>query len=85
VTVVCACREREVVAAGELVAAFNSFLEFLSDVEVDVPLAGKHLSKMIAHCIRREALPVGMLDDPPAEFVQSGRATTFASETLALI
>lgn len=54
---------------ANFVGPLKEVLEFMPDIKVDVPLAEKHLSTLLAHLFHNTSLSVGMLPDTlPALF-----------------
>ena len=80
--------EREIVKSDDLVVAFHKTLEILADLVCDVPLAPKHVAKMISTLIRNGAMPRSLLDKSalPADFLEFYmNAQEYIDEILALV
>ncbi|KAL3916581.1 MAG: hypothetical protein SGILL_005111 [Bacillariaceae sp.] len=69
--------ENEAVAKG-----LNDPLEFLSDIEIDAPLAGSHLASIAAELLKWNAIDFGFLNDTPEYFRTDGKPALFAIKVL---
>eukprot|EP00611_Tribonema_gayanum_P028752 TRINITY_DN7492_c1_g1_i1.p4 TRINITY_DN7492_c1_g1~~TRINITY_DN7492_c1_g1_i1.p4 ORF type:complete len:130 (-),score=59.45 TRINITY_DN7492_c1_g1_i1:487-876(-) len=63
-------------------------VDFLSDLEIDVPMAGAHAAKMLGALVACGALPLSLLAPEFAaqnmsELIASGRAAKFGVQVLA--
>lgn len=58
-------------------------LEFLNDVEIDAPLAGNHLSLIVAEAIKVKALELeSLLKNAPQDFKEFGKPAVFCAKVL---
>jgi hypothetical protein len=57
-------------------------LEFLSDIEIDAPLAGNHLASIVAEYMKLEMFELGLLKKAPEYFRTDGRPALFACKVL---
>lgn len=57
-------------------------LEFLSDVEIDAPLAGNHLAKCVAAYVELGAIQFDFLKDAPDYFKTDGKPAAFGIKVL---
>jgi hypothetical protein len=69
--------EKEAIAFG-----LSDPFEFLSDVEIDAPLAGNHLAAIVAEYIKLEKLELGLLKQAPEYFLTDGKPALFACKVL---
>lgn len=60
----------------------NDPLEFLSDIEIDAPLAGNLLAKIVAAFISEGALELDFLLQAPAYFLSDGKPALFGAKVL---
>ena len=60
----------------------NDPIEFLSDIEIDAPLAGTHLAKCVAEFIKLGALQLDFLNSAPDYFKTDGKPAAFAVKVL---
>jgi hypothetical protein len=68
---------------ASIVKGWSDPLEFLGDMEIDAPLAGKHLALIIAECLKLKALELTFLvNDSPEYFRTSGKPAMFAINVL---
>jgi hypothetical protein len=56
--------------------------EFLSDIEIDAPLAGNHLATIVAEYIKLEMFDLGLLKQAPEYFRTDGKPALFACKVL---
>jgi hypothetical protein len=56
--------------------------EFLSDIEIDAPLAGNHLASIVAAYMKLEMLELGLLKQAPEYFRTDGKPALFACKVL---
>lgn len=69
--------------AESIALGLNDPLEFLSDIEIDAPLAGSHLAYIIAELSKLDAVQVkDLLQAAPEYFKTDGKAATFCSKVL---
>merc|ERR1712137_436630 len=59
------CISEKKIEAQSITTGLNDPLEFLSDIEIDAPLAGTHLAKMIATYLKLEVVSMDMLKHAP--------------------
>jgi hypothetical protein len=77
------CVREGKVPNASIVKGWSDPLEFLGDIEIDAPLAGKHLALIIAECLKLNALQLNFLiDDSPEYFRTSGKPAVFAIQVL---
>jgi len=65
-----------------IVLGLNDPLEFLSDIEIDAPLAGNHLAKMISEYVKLNVLSLEMLKEAPEYFRTDGKPASFCVKIL---
>ena len=69
--------EKESMALG-----LSDPFEFLSDIEIDAPLAGNHLATIVAEYMKLEMLELGLLKQAPEHFRTDGKPALFACKVL---
>jgi hypothetical protein len=71
------------IPAASIVLGFADPLEFLGDIEIDAPLAGKHLAQIVSECLKLNALTLDFLvKASPEHFRTGGLAAKFACQVL---
>jgi hypothetical protein len=68
-----------------MVAGLNDPLDFLSDIEIDAPLAGNFLSMIVAELIKARVLDLDFLLSAPENFRTDGKAALFGAKVLAAL
>jgi hypothetical protein len=77
------CVSEGKIPAASIVPGFADPLEFLGDVEIDAPLAGKHLAQIVSECLQLNALTLDFLvKESPEYFKSGGMAAKFACKVL---
>ena len=77
------CVSEGKIPAASIVFGFADPLEFLGDIEIDAPLAGKHLAQIVSECLKLNALTLDFLvKESPENFRTSGLAAKFACQVL---
>lgn len=66
-------------------AGLNDPLEFLSDIEIDAPLASKFLAKIIASFIQMKALELDFLLSAPEPFRMDGKPGMLAARAVVAL
>jgi len=66
-----------VATSKDITKAVHDFLEFLVDIEIDVPQAGGILAGMVAGWLHRSVLPQDIFQTAPEMFYTSGGAPKF--------
>ena len=69
--------EKESMALG-----LSDPFEFLSDIEIDAPLAGNHLASIVAEYMKLDMLELALLKKAPEYFRTDGRPALFACKVL---
>ena len=57
-------------------------LEFLSDIEIDAPLARNHLAAIVGKCIEMQVLTLSFFKEAPEYFRTDGKPAAFAVKVL---
>jgi translation initiation factor 4G len=71
------------IPSASIIQGWQDPLEFLPDIIIDAPLAGKHLALIIAECLKLNALELTFLvDESPEYFRTSGKAALLAIQVL---
>jgi hypothetical protein len=75
--------QEEKLPAESVVKGLADPLEFLSDIEIDAPLAGSHLAHIVAGFVKVNALQLDtFLQGAPASFKDDGKPAVFCSKVL---
>jgi len=74
-----------VLTTEQLEKGLFDLIEFLTDIEIDVPLAGKWLAIVMAKCVISGALTIGMVSRAPEMFLTGGTAAGFAVKLMAAV
>jgi hypothetical protein len=81
-TVMGQCVLEKTLEKESITQGLNDPLEFLSDVEIDAPLAGSHLALIVSECIKFGALELAFLKAAPEFFLSDGKPAAFAIKVL---
>lgn len=81
-TVLTQCVSEKKLSAEMLEGGFSGLLEFLSDIIIDAPLAGAHMSKIVGTFIKSETLKLDFLLSTPEYFRIDGKAAQFAAKVM---
>lgn len=82
-TVLCRAFKEAKLSSESIKVGMNDPLEFLSDIEIDAPLAGNHLVYILAELSKIDAIELGdLLQGAPEYFRTDGKAATFYSKVL---
>jgi len=84
-TVLESCLQDSTIGKGAVVQGLKDPLEFLTNIEIDAPLAGNHLSLIIAQLIEWGVLSFDVLSSAPEYFRTNGKAASFAIKILKKI
>mmetsp|Transcript_41038 Transcript_41038/g.123897 ORF Transcript_41038/g.123897 Transcript_41038/m.123897 type:complete len:131 (-) Transcript_41038:166-558(-) len=76
------CHKEKKLEDASVVAGLNDPLEFLSDIEIDAPLAGAHLATIVSEFIKAGALKLDFLLAAPEYFRTDGKPAKFAGKVL---
>jgi hypothetical protein len=77
------CVSEGKIPAASIIVGFADPLEFLGDIEIDAPLAGKHLAQIVSECLKLNALTLDFLvKESPENFRTGGLAAKFACQVL---
>ncbi len=77
------CVQEGKIPSASIVQGLQDPLEFLPDMEIDAPLAGKHLALIISECLKLNALEIHFLvDESPEYFRNNGKPATLAIQVL---
>lgn len=76
------CLQQKKIAKESLPLGLKDPLEFLSDIEIDAPLARSHLTSIVAYWVRQEALPFNFFLEAPDYFKTDGKPAEFAAGVL---
>ena len=68
-----------------MVAGLNDPLDFLSDIEIDAPLAGNFLAMIVAELIKARVLDLDFLLSAPEYFRTDGKPALFGAKVLAAL
>ncbi|KAL3912969.1 MAG: hypothetical protein SGILL_006676, partial [Bacillariaceae sp.] len=82
VTVLESCVKEEKIEKDAVVQGLNDPLEFLSDIEIDAPLAGNHLALIVSELLKWNAIDFGFLAAAPEYFRTDGKPAAFAIKVL---
>lgn len=77
-----ACLDGSKIEKESLLKGLSDPLEFLGELEIDAPLAGNHLARIVAACMKKDAFTLDNLRDAPEYFRTGGKAATFAAKVL---
>jgi hypothetical protein len=81
--VLCRAFKEEKLPAESIVKGLTDPLEFLSDIEIDAPLASSHLAHIVAEFAKVNALQLDtLLQGAPAYFKADGKPAVFCSKVL---
>ena len=76
------CLQKKKIEKESLPLGLKEPLEFLSDIEIDAPLARTLLTSIVAYWVRQDALPFGFLLDAPEYFRTDCKPAEFAAGVL---
>ena len=76
------CVQENKLEKESILKGLNDPLEFLSDIEIDAPLAGTHLAIIVSECIKFGALNLAFLKNAPEYFLSDGKPAEFAIKVL---
>ena len=82
ITVLESCVKDGKIEKVALVQGLNDPIEFLRDIEIDAPLAARHLSLIIAELINWGSISLDFLLSAPESFRTDGKPAAFAIEIL---
>lgn len=78
--------DEKAIPHASIISGFQDPLEFLADIEIDAPLAGKHLAQIVLVCLAAAAnsltLRALLVDESPEYFRTGGKAASFACQVL---
>merc|ERR1719410_1442157 len=75
--------QKKLITSKNLIQGLNQPLDVLSDIVIDAPLAGTHLSNIVASLINSEFLSLDFLLQAPDYFLESGDAAFFAKRVIS--
>lgn len=78
------CVQQSKIESESIIKGLSDPLEFLGDIEIDAPLAGKHLARIVAKYIELKAITLDFLKDGPAYFLSDGKPAAFAINVLKI-
>jgi hypothetical protein len=81
-TVMEACIKESRIDTQSIMMGLNDPIEFLSDIEIDAPLARSHLALIVAKFIKWNALSLDLLKLVPEYFRTDGKPANFAIKVL---
>lgn len=81
-TVLLRCMKENKIQRKSVITGMNDPLEFLGDIEIDAPLARKHLVRIVAELIKEKAVDIDFLLESPQYFRDEGKAASFAAMVL---
>jgi MA3 domain len=76
------CLQQKKIESASVTLGLNDPLEFLSDIEIDAPLARSLLTSIVAYWVRQEVLPFNFLLAAPECFLTDGKPAEFAAGVL---
>jgi MA3 domain len=76
------CVKDNKIESQAIVQGLNDPLEFLTDIEIDAPLAGSHLALIISHFLKWDVVGLGLLLSAPEYFRTDGKPAAFAIKIL---
>lgn len=76
------CLQKKKLEKESIPLGLNDPLEFLSDIEIDAPLARSLLTSIVAYWVRQEALSLNFLLSAPEYFRTDGKPAEFAAGVL---
>lgn len=76
------CLQKKKIEKASLPLGLKDPLEFLSDIEIDAPLARSLLTSIVAYWVRQDALPFDFLLGAPELFRTDGKPAEFAVAVL---
>ena len=81
-TVMESCITESKIEKQSVVTGLNDPLDFLSDIEIDAPLARSHLALIVSEFMKWDAIDLSMLKDAPEYFRTDGKPAAFAVKVL---
>jgi hypothetical protein len=81
-TVLESCVKDSKIEKDAIVKGLDDPLEFLSDIEIDAPLAGNHLALIVSALLKWNAIDFGFLQAAPEYFRTDGKPAAFAINVL---
>mmetsp|Transcript_7913 Transcript_7913/g.12511 ORF Transcript_7913/g.12511 Transcript_7913/m.12511 type:complete len:611 (+) Transcript_7913:281-2113(+) len=81
-TVMGQCVQEQKLEKESIIMGLNDPLEFLSDIEIDAPLAGSHLALIVSECIKFGAFDMSFFKGAPEFFLSDGKPAEFAIKVL---
>ena len=76
------CLQKKKIEKESLPIGLKDPLEFLSDIEIDAPMARALLTSIVAYWVRQDALPFAFLLDAPDYFKTDSKPAEFAAAVL---
>ncbi|KAL3941737.1 MAG: hypothetical protein SGBAC_003949 [Bacillariaceae sp.] len=81
--VLCSAFKEGKIPADSFIKGFFDPLEFLNDVEIDAPLAGKHLAHIVSEAIKVNAVELDpLLKNAGQDFKEFGKPAVFTAKVL---
>ena len=81
-TVVTRCLTEEKLSVKMVEGGICGLLEFLSDVIIDAPLAGTHMTKIVGTFVKNNTFQLDSLLNAPEYFRTDGKAAQFAAKVM---
>lgn len=81
-TILLRCLKENKIQRKSVATGMNDPLEFLGDIEIDAPLARKHLVHIVAELMKANAVDIDFLLEAPEYFRDEGKAASFAAKVL---
>jgi hypothetical protein len=81
-TVMGGCVQENRLEKESILKGLHDPLEYLSDVEIDAPLARSHLAMIVSECIKFGAMDLAFLKTAPEYFLNESKPAAFAIKVL---
>jgi hypothetical protein len=81
-TILNRCLDEGKLEKKAVLVGLNDPLEFVSDIEIDAPLAGSHLATVIASMVKSSALSLDFLLEGPEYFRTDGKAAQLCAKVV---
>jgi hypothetical protein len=78
------CLQKKKIEKECLAPGLNDPLEFLSDIEIDAPLARSLLTNIVSYWVRQQVLSLSFLLEAPEYFRTDGKAAEFAAGVIKM-
>lgn len=78
------CLQKKKIEKDCLAPGLSDPLEFLSDIEIDAPMARTLLTNIVSYWVRQEVLPLNFLLETPEYFRTDGKPAEFAAGVIKM-